>query len=128
MPIRLYPSAKEDDIILKSEQEHPLIFGNRFSRCHRLLHFMACRVLGGPERAEDAIGNCWLAAFRNPPKFEYEGAFRSWLLRSLIDQAMAIRRHDEETTNRSIRRQASLEQYEWNSNPRVLRANSGAGD
>ena len=71
-------------------QEDPAIFAARFSRCYRSLQFIGSRVLGGPEGVEDAIDNCWFAASRNPPKFETEGAFRSWLLRLLIDEALAI--------------------------------------
>lgn len=66
------------------------VFRARFWRSHRLLHFIACRVLGDPERAADAIENCWVKASRNPPRFEYDGAFRSWLVRVLIDEALAI--------------------------------------
>src|SRR6516225_1199443 len=58
----------------------------RFWRCYHLLHFIACRVLGGPERAEKAVENCWHAASRNPPHFEYAGAFRTWLVRVLIEE------------------------------------------
>ena len=75
---------------LKGQQQHPAVFATWFSRCHRLLYFIACRVLGAPERADDAIENCWLTASRNPPLFEYEGAFRGWVLRILIDEALAI--------------------------------------
>jgi hypothetical protein len=73
-------------------QEDPVILAARFSRCYRLLHFIGRRVLGGPEGVEDAIDNCWFTVSRNPPRFEAEGAFRSWLLRVLIDEALAILR------------------------------------
>ena len=73
-------------------QEDPAVFAARFSRCYRLLHFLARRVLGGPERVEEAIENCLSTASRNPPRFEYEGAFRSWLIRVLIDEALALLR------------------------------------
>jgi DNA-directed RNA polymerase specialized sigma24 family protein len=49
-------------------------------------------VLGGDERAEDAVKNCWRSASSNPPHFEHEGAFRSWLVRILIDEALALLR------------------------------------
>jgi DNA-directed RNA polymerase specialized sigma24 family protein len=64
-----------------------------------LLHFIATRILGGPERADEAVGNCWVAASRNPPQFEYDGAFCCWLVRVLIDEALAIRgKETNETT------------------------------
>jgi DNA-directed RNA polymerase specialized sigma24 family protein len=66
------------------------IFDEWFSRCHGPLHFTACRVLGGAEGADLAVQNCWLTASRNPPSFDREGAFRSWLLRVLIDEASTI--------------------------------------
>jgi DNA-directed RNA polymerase specialized sigma24 family protein len=63
---------------------------NRFSRYRRLLHFVASRVLDGREGAEEAVKNCLLAAACDPPRFETEGAFRGWLLRLLIDEALQI--------------------------------------
>jgi len=84
---------------MNTERENPAVFASRFSRCHRLLHFIACRVLGGPEHAKDAIENCRLTASRNLPRFEYEGAFRSWLVRVLIDEALAIRLGTEKRTS-----------------------------
>ncbi len=65
----------------------------RFSRCRKVLYFLACRVLGSPEQAHDVVENCKVTASRNSPIFEYEGAFRSWLVRILIDEALAIVRH-----------------------------------
>jgi hypothetical protein len=39
--------------------QQELIFYARFWRCYRMLHFIACRVLRGPERSEEAVGSCW---------------------------------------------------------------------
>jgi DNA-directed RNA polymerase specialized sigma subunit, sigma24 homolog len=74
-----------------------VVFNARFSRYRRLLHFIANRVLGDARRADEAVGNCWLSASRNPPWFEYDGAFCSWLVRVLIDEALAMRGPDHET-------------------------------
>ena len=86
-----------DLLIANRLNQNFVVFRARFWRCHRLLHFVACRVLGGPERAEHAIQSCWLQASRNPPRFEYEGAFRSWLVRVLIDEALAILQENRRT-------------------------------
>jgi hypothetical protein len=69
---------------------------------HKLLHFIACRVLGSSERADGAIEMCWVRASRNPPRFEYAGAFRS-LVRVLIDEALAILRQNRPTVQNEIR-------------------------
>ena len=82
-----------DFLATDGPQEEPAVFDARFLRCFRLLHFVACRVLGGDERAHDAMTACWLTASRNPPRFEYEGEFRGWLVRVLIDEALAILRN-----------------------------------
>jgi DNA-directed RNA polymerase specialized sigma24 family protein len=66
------------------------LFHERFSRCRGLLHFLACRVLGSCEQAQLAIENCWLSASQNAPRFDREGAFRSWLMRVLVTEALAI--------------------------------------
>jgi DNA-directed RNA polymerase specialized sigma24 family protein len=75
---------------VKSEQEQPEIFAHCFLRSYRLLHFIACRVVGNADRAPIALKNCWRTASRNPPHFEHESGFRSWLVRVLIDEALAI--------------------------------------
>jgi len=74
-----------------------LIFEARFWRCYRMLHFTACRVLGGSERAEEAIESCWRKASRHPQRFEHEGEFRSWLLRVVIDEALVLLRESVPT-------------------------------
>jgi len=86
---------KEHSSLVKSEKEQSAIFVRRFLRSYRFLHFIACRVLGNEERAPIAVQNCWRTASRNPPHFEYEGAFRSWLVRVLIDEALAILRESQ---------------------------------
>jgi DNA-directed RNA polymerase specialized sigma24 family protein len=74
-----------------------LIFDARFWRCYRTLHFIACRVLGGPKRAEEAIELAWRTASRHPQRFEHEGEFRGWLLRILIDEALTLLRESVPT-------------------------------
>lgn len=71
------------------------VFDARFSRCQEMLYFLAFRVLGSPERADDVVENCRITASQDPPTFEYEGAFRSWLVRILIDEALVIVRQRE---------------------------------
>jgi DNA-directed RNA polymerase specialized sigma24 family protein len=82
-------------VAVKSEQEQPAIFAARFFRAYRLLDFIARRVLCDKKRAQIAIHNCWQTASRNPPRFQYEGAFRSWLVRVLINQALTILRESQ---------------------------------
>ena len=69
---------------------------SRFSRYSPLLYSLACRVLGDIPGAEHALENCWRTASRNPPEFDYEGDFRSWLARVVIDEALAILRRNRE--------------------------------
>ena len=73
----------------------------QLSRYRGLLYFVASRVLEDRQRAEEAVENCLLAATRNPSTFDSEGAFRSWLLRILIDEALQIL-HRERSTSTSL--------------------------
>ncbi len=73
-----------------SRQEQPEAFDAQCSRYRRSLYFIACRLLGVPEWAEDAVTNCFHAASRNPPRFDCEGDFRLWLMRILIDEALFV--------------------------------------
>ena len=80
----------------RENPEHAHKFAFRFSRYRPLLYSLACRVLEDIQGAENALENCWRTASRNPPQFDYEGAFRSWLVRVLIDEALAILRKNRE--------------------------------
>jgi len=104
---RLHTS--EDILRSKDLQQRSTVFEARFSRCRKLLYFLACRVLGSPERADEVVENCKIAASRNPPTFEYEGAFRSWLVRVLIDEALAIVRQRDKNLIKVRPNPASLD-------------------
>lgn len=81
---------------MSNQRKQQASFQVRFSQCYRLLHCIACCVLGGEERAEEVIERCRLRASLTPPRFECEGAFRSWLLRVLIDEAVVVLRRSQE--------------------------------
>jgi hypothetical protein len=61
-----------------------------FSRYRRVLSLIAYRILGNHEETENAVQNCIRAASDSAPRFDHEGAFRSWLARVLIDEAVTI--------------------------------------
>ena len=61
-----------------------------FSRYRGVLFLIALRVLGDRERAEQAVWNCVRVASDRAPRFDHEGAFRCWLARILIDEAVTI--------------------------------------
>jgi RNA polymerase sigma-70 factor (ECF subfamily) len=81
---------RKEDKTLSSSQGSLEAFDVLFSRYHHVLSLVAYRVLGNHAEAEDAVENCLLAVSDNVPKFEHEGAFRCWLVRVLIDEAVTI--------------------------------------
>src|ERR1700721_563333 len=56
----------------------------------RILYFVAHRVLANHGDAEAAVENCLLSVSHNVPSFECKGSFRGWLVRVLINEALAI--------------------------------------
>ena len=91
---------------LNPSQDSPLenltIFNARFHRCRNLLVSLASRVLTPQQSIGEAMYNCWRVASRNPPRFEHEGAFRSWLVRVLLDQAFIIHRRRRNRGHRHV--------------------------
>jgi DNA-directed RNA polymerase specialized sigma24 family protein len=87
----------------KRIDEDSALFDLRFQSCGRLMHFVANRILDDPEQAKKAVENCWHAASDGTLHFELEGAFRSWLVRVLIDEALLLLRKQQTLeTNISI--------------------------
>jgi RNA polymerase sigma-70 factor, ECF subfamily len=72
-------------------------FETLFSRYRPILYRLAQRILRNHEESEDAVQNCSLVAFRKMESFKYEGAFRSWLARILVNEAITILRKRKRT-------------------------------
>src|SRR3977135_3195699 len=83
-----------------SRDERRSTFELQFSRSRRLLYFVARRILKCVEEAEEAVKNCRLTASRHPPRFSSEGAFKSWLVRILIDEATLLLRQKENNSSK----------------------------
>lgn len=82
--------SSKGDWALNNLQEKPEASDGQLSRYRGVLSFVAYRVLNDHDEAEDAVRSCLLSASNNVPRFECEGAFRSWLVRMLIDEALLI--------------------------------------
>jgi DNA-directed RNA polymerase specialized sigma24 family protein len=92
--------AKEAKENKDAQQERQNTFDLQFSHSCELLHFIARRILNCVEEAEVAVKNCRLTASRNLPGFSSEGAFKSWLVRILIDEAtLLLRRKHSDTAS-----------------------------
>jgi hypothetical protein len=92
-----YDQGLSDKVATPSLPEQ-VSFDIRFSRCRPLLFHIARRVLNDERGVDEAVRNCFLSGSRADPGFTSEGAFRSWLLRVLIDEALLIRRRDQLNT------------------------------
>ncbi len=90
--------------VLESSKDNHISFYARAARYHRLLYFVAHRVLGNPERAVIVVENCLFSAARDFTRLDHEGDFRTWLVRLALDESLAIfhgrktpeRRHEDE--------------------------------
>jgi DNA-directed RNA polymerase specialized sigma24 family protein len=90
-------TATTTDIFFTSHETKPPTsrsqleeFDEWFSRCRSTLEYTAYLILADSKMAESAVQNCRFKASRNPPRFESEGAFRSWVLRRVISEAVHI--------------------------------------
>jgi DNA-directed RNA polymerase specialized sigma24 family protein len=100
------PAPQEQ--ISNTLREDPTIFRARFWRSSRILHIIAGRILDEPEQAKKAVENCWHSAAAHAPRFEYEGAFRSWLVRVLIDEALVLLAKKQQIPETNISREADV--------------------
>jgi RNA polymerase sigma-70 factor, ECF subfamily len=91
--------AQLDDskLILDGLQGDRNAFEILFSRYRPILYRLAQRILRNHEESEDAVQNCSLVAFRKMESFKYEGAFRSWLARILVNEAITTLRKRKRT-------------------------------
>ena len=81
-----------------------------FSRYRGVLFLIALRVLGDREQAEQAVWNCIRVASDRAPRFNHEGAFRCWLARILIDEAVTILYKQESSAREHVNSRSPSEQ------------------
>jgi hypothetical protein len=94
--------SEDEDQTVSNSQGNIKALDVLFSRYRRTLFLVAYRVLGDHNQAGDALQRCLQSASYNVPQFENEGAFRSWLVRVLIDEALLIL-HGREWAARTFR-------------------------
>jgi RNA polymerase sigma-70 factor (ECF subfamily) len=82
----------DDNLIANGLQGDQEAFNVLFSKYRRLLYSLASRVLHSHDEAEDAVQNSSLLAFCKLRSFKHEGAFRSWLIRILVNEAVSLLR------------------------------------
>jgi DNA-directed RNA polymerase specialized sigma24 family protein len=83
-------SRRSEDETLNNSLQNFESLDIHSSRYRPMLSVVAYRVLGNHEEAEDAVQSCLRVASDSTLRFEHEGAFRSWLVRVLIDEALTI--------------------------------------
>ena len=60
-------------------------FGRLYEEHSRAIYYLALRLLGDPQRAEDATHDVFLKAFRRIDQFRGEASVRTWLYRIAIN-------------------------------------------
>jgi RNA polymerase sigma-70 factor (ECF subfamily) len=87
-------------------------FNVLFTRYRQLLYCLAYRVLRNHEESEDAVQNCSLLAYCKLAAFKHEWAFRSWLARILVNEAVSILRQRKSRLRSSTEQLSSPEHEE----------------
>jgi RNA polymerase sigma-70 factor, ECF subfamily len=63
----------------------PSAFANLYNEHSRSIYYLALRLLGDPQKAEDATHDVFLKAFRKMDQFRGESSWRTWLYRIAIN-------------------------------------------
>ena len=104
---------ENDQAMLNISPRRLEIMKATFSRYHRVLYLVAYRVVCNHGDAEDAVRSFFLSASNSVPHFDCEGSFRSWLLRGLIDEALAIRHKNKSQATSCVGYRAWREDHRW---------------
>jgi len=103
----------DDNLISRGLQGDQDALHVLFTRYRRLLYCQALGLLRNHEEAEDAVQCCLLLAFRNLSKVKSQSSFRNWLVRILINEALAIIRRKKSRPAVALELPHSEEQGEW---------------
>lgn len=81
---------KRSPVHLSGQPYGTSVFDRLFSKARSSLYLIAHRILGEASMADRAVDRCRRTAANVRARFECEGECHSWLLRILIDEALAI--------------------------------------
>jgi RNA polymerase sigma-70 factor (ECF subfamily) len=84
-------------------------FSSLYVEHSRAIYYLALRLLGDPERAEDATHDVFLKAYRKMDQFRRQASVRTWLYRIAINHCQNISRSWHE---RNVHTQA--DETMWN--------------
>jgi RNA polymerase sigma-70 factor (ECF subfamily) len=65
-------------------------FGELYTEHSRSIYYLCLRLLGDPEKAEDATHDVFLKAFRKMHQFRGESSWRTWLYRIAINHCRNV--------------------------------------
>ncbi|HZL90344.1 MAG TPA: sigma-70 family RNA polymerase sigma factor [Pirellulaceae bacterium] len=80
---RLY----EKVLVLRAQLGDEPAFAELVQRYDARLHYFLAKMFGETHRAEDALQEVWLDAWRSLPRLAEAGAWRAWLYRIARDRA-----------------------------------------
>jgi RNA polymerase sigma-70 factor (ECF subfamily) len=86
------PRIDDNELIQSALRGDREALDTLFSKYRSLLHTLAYRVLGKKEEAEDAVQNGLLLAFSKLTELKTKEAFRGWLARIVINEAISMHR------------------------------------
>jgi RNA polymerase sigma-70 factor (ECF subfamily) len=66
-------------------------FAELYNEHSRAIYYLALRMLGDPQKAEDATHDVFLKAYRNLNRFRGESSWRTWLYRIAINHCRNLR-------------------------------------
>lgn len=85
--------STQQGLEVRDQQDRTLKFQDVLSRHMRLFHRRACRYLGNPADAEDAVQDALLSAYKHLDEFREEAQISTWLTAIVTNAArMQLRR------------------------------------
>jgi RNA polymerase sigma-70 factor, ECF subfamily len=80
-------NLQEPLLVLRCQAGDAAAFAELVGRYHRRVHYYLKKMLGSPDRADDALQEFWIDVFRSIPKLREASAFAPWLYRLARDRA-----------------------------------------
>ena len=77
----------EQLLVIRSQSGDPTAFAELVDRFAPRLRYFLGKLLGEPDRVDDALQEVWLDVFQGLPRLAAPKAFRAWLFRIAHDRA-----------------------------------------
>ena len=91
-PVSSYTVMDDFELVRLSQSGNQVAYAEIYRRYSVYIYNLALKLLGNPDRAQDALQDIFVKLFQNINSFQYQSQFKTWLYRVAVNHCRDVLR------------------------------------